>query len=100
MATQIPEHKQSDLKRISDNVIAAREVFQHALGEAFLRFERNIDPDLARDIVDVLKSREQAAQWMAALSASNDVMTVYEIYLEKGRDAVQQMLEAKKAAKN
>lgn len=96
MATQHFEHKQSELKRISKSANAAQEVFQHALGEAFLRFERNIDSDLARDVVDVLKSREQAAQWMAGLSASNDMMTAYEVYLEQGRDAVLQMLETKK----
>lgn len=100
MVTQHSEHKQSELKRISKSALDAREVFQHALSEAFLRFERNIDSELARDVVDVLKSREQAAQWMAGLSASSDMMTAYEIYLKKGRNAVLQMLEARKAANN
>ena len=100
MVTQNLEHKQSELKRISSRALQAREVFQHALGEAFLRFERNIDSELARDIVDALKSREQAAQWMAGLYGSNAEMTAYEIYLENGRDAVLQKLEVTKAGNN
>ena len=94
MVTQNLEHKQSELKRISSSAQQAREVFQHALGEAFLRFERNIDSELAREIVDVLKSREQAAQWMVALPGLYAEMTAYEIYLERGRDAVLQLLKS------
>lgn len=97
MVTPISKHKQSELKRILKSAAAAKDVYRHALGEAFLRFERNIDSDLAREVVDVLKSREQAALWMATPSVSNNLLTAYEVYLEKGRAAFLELLERKKA---
>jgi len=88
MGKRYSQQVETELNRIANSAHTAREVFQHALGEAFLRFERNIDSELARGVVDILKSREQAALWMAGISCPENTLIPYEIYHEQGRDAV------------
>ena len=88
MVKRYSQQVETELNRIATSALAAREVFQHALGETFLRFERNVDSELAREIVDALRSRENAARWMAGISRLENTLIPYEIYLEQGRDAV------------